>query len=158
MNNQFFCLHVPRHPSHHGLQNSVPVSSQCQKDSHQGQPSQGCWTWPLTRPGAQSLADQLTDVLVNIFNTFLTQADIPECFKATMIRPGPKKATVSELNNYRPVALTPIIMKFFVQLVLSHIKKNQLPPTLDRLRFAYLTNRSADGSLSYLHFTWPCPI
>ncbi|KAK1803656.1 hypothetical protein P4O66_021063 [Electrophorus voltai] len=54
---------------------------------------------------------------------------------------------VSCLNNYRPVALTSIIMKCFERLVMRHIK-NQLPPSLDTLQFTYHSNCSTDDAIS----------
>ena len=54
-------------------------------------------------------------------------------------------------NDYRPVALTPIIMKCFERLVLSHIKAT-LPPTLDPYQFAYRAKRSTEDAIcSALH-------
>ncbi|KAK3563593.1 hypothetical protein QTP86_031826 [Hemibagrus guttatus] len=47
-----------------------------------------------------------------------------------------KKSTVSCPNDYRPVVLTPIVMKCFKRLVMRHIK-TQLPPSLDLLWFVY---------------------
>ncbi len=61
-------------------------------------------------------AAQLTDVLTDIFNTSLSQAVIPTCLKSTIIIPVPKKSPVSCLNDYRPIALTPIMMKCFERL------------------------------------------
>ncbi|KAI4903885.1 hypothetical protein NFI96_004961 [Prochilodus magdalenae] len=54
---------------------------------------------------------------------------------------------VSCLNDYRPVALTPIIVKCFERLVMRHIK-SLLPPSLDPLQFAYRPNRSAVDAIS----------
>src|SRR4029434_7559031 len=48
----------------------------------------------------------------------------------------PKKTTASTPNDYPPVALTPIIMKCFEKLVLSHITTS-LPHTFDSHQFAY---------------------
>ncbi|KAI4901873.1 hypothetical protein NFI96_006975 [Prochilodus magdalenae] len=92
-------------------------------------------------------ADQLTDVFTDIFNISLSSATVPTCLKATTIIPVPKKSSVSCLNNYRPIALTPIIMKCFERLVLRHIK-TLLPPSLDPLQFAYRPNRSTDDAIS----------
>ncbi len=75
-------------------------------------------------------AAPLTDVLTDIFNTSLSQAVIPTCLKSTTIIPVPKKSPVSCLNDYRPIALTPIMMKCFERLVMQKIK-NSLPNTLD---------------------------
>ncbi|KAK1799569.1 hypothetical protein P4O66_000371 [Electrophorus voltai] len=92
-------------------------------------------------------ADQLADVLTDIFNISLSCAVVPTCFKTTTIVPVPKKPTVSCLNDYRPIALTSIIMKCFERLVMRHIK-TQLPPSLDPLQFAYRCNRSTDDAIS----------
>ncbi|KAL0195023.1 hypothetical protein M9458_008595, partial [Cirrhinus mrigala] len=58
-------------------------------------------------------ADQLADVLTDIFNMSLSQSSVPACLKSTIIVPVPKKSSVTCLNDCRPVALTPIIMKCF---------------------------------------------
>ncbi len=70
---------------------------------------------PDNIPGCvlKDCAEQLTDVLTDIFNTSLSQAVIPTCLKSTTIIPVPNKSPVSCLNDYRPIALTPIIMKCF---------------------------------------------
>ncbi len=92
-------------------------------------------------------AAQLTDVLTDIFNTSLSQAVVPTCLKSTTIIPVPKKSPVSCLNDYRPIALTPIMMKCFERLVMHKIKTS-LPNTLDPLQFAYRPNRSTDDAIS----------
>ncbi|KAI4885372.1 hypothetical protein NFI96_029421, partial [Prochilodus magdalenae] len=50
------------------------------------------------------------------------------------------------LNDYCPVTLTLIIMKFFERLVMKHIKC-QLPPSLDPLQFVYHPSRSTDDAI-----------
>ncbi len=92
-------------------------------------------------------AEQLTDVLTDIFNTSLSQAVITTCLKSTTIIPVPKKSPVSCLNDHRPIALTPIIMKCFERLVMHNIKTS-IPNTLDPLQFAYRPNRSTDDAIS----------
>ncbi len=92
-------------------------------------------------------AAQLTDVLTDIFNTSLSQAVVPTCLKSTTIIPVPKKSPVSCLNDYHPIALTPIIMKCFERLVMQKIKTS-LPNTLDPLQFAFRPNRSTDDAIS----------
>ncbi|KAI2645554.1 hypothetical protein H4Q32_025440 [Labeo rohita] len=76
-------------------------------------------------------AAQLTDVLTDIFNTSLSQAVVPTCLKSTSIIPVPKKSPLSCLNDYRPIALTPIMIKCFERLVINI--KTSLPNTLDPL-------------------------
>ncbi len=74
-------------------------------------------------------------------------AIVPTCLEATTIFPVPKKQAVRCLNDYRPIALTPIIMKCFERLVLFHIKAN-IPTDLDSHLFAYCRNRSMEDAFS----------
>ncbi|KAK0141960.1 RNA-directed DNA polymerase from mobile element jockey [Merluccius polli] len=98
-------------------------------------------------------AEQLSDVFTDIFNTSLSQAAVPTCLKSATIIPVPKKSKPACLNDFRPVALTPIIMKCFERLVMRHIK-NCLPANLDPLQFAYRTNRSTEDAIATtLHLT-----
>ena len=75
---------------------------------------------------------------------------------ATIV-PVPKNASVAkvtELNDYRPAALTSVIMKCFERLVKDHII-SPLPVTLDPLQLAYRHYRSTDNAIG---ITLPYPI
>ncbi|XP_052359740.1 uncharacterized protein LOC127919950 [Oncorhynchus keta] len=95
----------------------------------------------------RACADQLAGVFTDIFNQSLSQSAVPTCFKMATIVPVRKKAKVTELNDYRPVALTSVIMKCFERLVKDHITST-LPVTLDPLQFAYRPNRSTDNAIA----------
>jgi hypothetical protein len=66
------------------------------------------------------------------------------------IVPVPKKAKLTELNDYRSITLTSVIMKCFERLVKDHIPST-LPDTLDPLQFAYRPNRSTDNAITIVH-------
>ena len=85
-------------------------------------------------------ADQLAPIFTQIFNRSLELCKVPSCFKLSTIIPIPKKPTITGLNDYRPVALTSVVMKTFETLVLSHLK-DITNPLLDPLQFAYRANR-----------------
>ncbi|KAI5629143.1 gastrula zinc finger protein XlCGF28.1-like [Silurus asotus] len=104
---------------------------------------------PYNIPGKvhRECAEQLADVFTDIFNISLSSATVPMCLKTTTIIPVLKKSSVSCLNDYYPVALTPIMMKCFERLVMRHIK-TQLPPALDPMQFAYRPNCSTDDAIS----------
>ena len=93
-----------------------------------------------------SCANQLAGVFTKIFNLSLTLATIPPCLKSAIIIPVPKKPAINSLNDYRPIALTPVIMKCFEKLVSRHIKST-LPPTFDSHQFAYRANRSTEDAI-----------
>jgi len=52
------------------------------------------------------------------------------------------------LNDWRPVALTPIFSKCFEKLVRDYIC-SVLPASLDPLQFAYRSNRSTDDAIAF---------
>jgi hypothetical protein len=69
----------------------------------------------------QACADQLASVFTNIFNFSLSESVIPTCFKQTTIVPVPKNTKVTCPNDYRPLALTSVVMKCFERLAMAHI-------------------------------------
>ncbi|KAK3568450.1 hypothetical protein QTP86_007299 [Hemibagrus guttatus] len=97
-------------------------------------------------------ATQLSPVFTDIFNTSLETCHVPACFKTSAIVPVPKKTKITGLNDYRPVALTSVVMKSFERLVLSYLN-DITDPLLDPLQFAYRANRSVDDAVNMaLHF------
>ncbi|KAK3560165.1 hypothetical protein QTP86_034669 [Hemibagrus guttatus] len=97
-------------------------------------------------------ANQLSPVFTDIFNTSLETCHVPACFKTSAIVPVPKKTKITGLNDYRPVALTSVVMTSFERLVLSYLK-DITDPLLDPLQFAYRANRSVDDAVNMaLHF------
>ena len=92
-------------------------------------------------------ADQLSGIFTRIFNQSLAQATVPLCFKSSTIVPLPKKRNISSLNDYRPVALTPVVMKCFEKLVRGHIT-SLLPHGFDPHQFAYRANRSTEDAVA----------
>ncbi len=62
--------------------------------------------------------------------------------------PIPKKNKITCLNDWRPVALTPIFSKCFEKLVRDYIC-SVLPASLDPLQFAYRSNRSTDDAIAF---------
>ncbi|KAK3511626.1 hypothetical protein QTP70_013648 [Hemibagrus guttatus] len=97
-------------------------------------------------------ANQLSPVFTDIFNTSLETCHVPACFKTSAIVPVPKKTKITGLNDYRPVALTSVVMKSFERLVLSYLK-DITDPHLDPLQFAYRANRSVGDAVNMaLHF------
>ena len=95
----------------------------------------------------KACTDQLSGVLTRIFNISLKQATVPPCLKTATIVPVPKKASISSLNDYRPVALTSVVMKCFERLVLPHLK-SCLPQNFNQHQFAYEANRSTADAVA----------
>ena len=92
-------------------------------------------------------SDQLSHVFTYIFNWSLETTIVPSCFKESIIVPVPKKNSPECLNDFRPVALTSVIMKCFEKIVLKFIN-SLLPSNLDMFQFAYRPKRSIDDAIS----------
>ncbi len=89
-------------------------------------------------------AFQIDGVYTDIFNLSV----VPSCFKKSTIVPIPKKKKITCLNDWRPVALTPIFSKCFEKLIRDHICSVR-PASLDPLQFAYRSNRSTDDVIAF---------
>ncbi len=100
----------------------------------------------------KACAFQLAGVFTDIFNLSLSLSVVPSCFKNSTIVPIPKKNKIACLNDWRPVALTPIFSKCFEKLVREHIF-SALPASLDPLQFAYRSNHSTDDAIAFTQHT-----
>ncbi|KAI2646791.1 hypothetical protein H4Q32_028923 [Labeo rohita] len=78
-------------------------------------------------------SDQLAPIFSQIFNRSLELCEGLLCFKRSTIIPVPKKTKIRGLNDYKPVALTSVVMKSFEKLVLAYLK-NITRPLLDPLQ------------------------
>ncbi len=96
----------------------------------------------------RACAFQLAGVFTDIFNLSLSLSVVPLCFKKSTIVPIPKKNKITCLNDWRPVALTPIFSKCFEKLIRDHIC-SVLPASLDPLQFAYHSNHSTDDAIAF---------
>ncbi|XP_072372170.1 uncharacterized protein [Scyliorhinus torazame] len=106
-------------------------------------------TGPDGTPGRalRACADQLAEMFGDIFNLSLLHSKVPTCFNKTTIIPVPKKNQATCLNDYRPLALTSVVMKCFERLVMKRITSILLE-RLDPLQFAYHRNRSTADAIS----------
>ncbi len=92
------------------------------------------------------LAHPTSQGFLQTFSTTLSV--VPLCFKKSTIVPIPKKNKITCLNDWRPVALTPIFSKCFEKLIRDYIC-SVLPASLDLLQFAYCSNQSTDDAIAF---------
>ena len=92
-------------------------------------------------------ASQLCGIFTEIFNWSLRICQVPVIFKSSVIIPVPKRTPVSTMNDYRPVALTSIVMKSFEKLVMKFMK-SFIPDGFDPYQFAYKSKHSVDDAVS----------
>ena len=95
--------------------------------------------------------DSLSGVYCTLFNRSFREGRVPKIWKTSTIVPVPKKKTVSQLNDYRPVALTSVPMKCAERIVLRKLRE-QTSHCQDSLQFAYTAKRNTqDAILTLLH-------
>ncbi|KAM3863747.1 integrin alpha-IIb-like [Diretmus argenteus] len=98
-------------------------------------------------------ANQLAPPFTDLYNSILRHCTAPDCSKDSIIIPVPKSNKITCLNDYRPIALTSVVMKSFERIILSHLKKHT-SPLLDTHQFAYRPNRSVEDAANLtLHST-----
>ena len=83
----------------------------------------------------KACAEELGEPLQHLFNLSLQLGKVPTLWKTSCLIPIPKKPHPSELNDFRPVALTSHICKTMERLLL-HIIRPQVRHALDPLQFA----------------------
>jgi hypothetical protein len=92
--------------------------------------------------------EPLAPVLCKIYQASLDAAYIPKIWKMSELIPAPKKNPPTCNNDYRPIALTAIMMKCLEKIVKNHLSE-QVSPHTDNFQFAYTTNRCVeDATLS----------
>lgn len=80
----------------------------------------------------------LPGVSLDFFNLPLQLGTVSVSFKTSIIVPVTKTSAVTSLNDYQPVALTPVIIKCF----------DIIPAGLDQYQCAYKENRSTEDAVS----------
>ncbi len=100
----------------------------------------------------KACAFQLAGVFTDIFNLSLSLVCGSLMLKKSTIVPIPKKNKITCLNDWRPVALTPIFSKCFEKLVREHIC-SVLPASLDPLQFAYRSNGSTYVRMLFVDYS-----
>ncbi|PWA30672.1 hypothetical protein CCH79_00009251 [Gambusia affinis] len=74
---------------------------------------------------------------------------VPTLWKTSCIIPVPKKSRPSELNDFRPVALTSHLMKTLERLFLKHLRM-QVQDAKDPLQFAYSAEVGEEDAIIHL--------
>jgi hypothetical protein len=62
-------------------------------------------------------------LIVDLINQSLTESKFPNCLKTAKIIPIFKKGDKTNLNNYRPIALLPVLSKVFEKVVNIQLNK-----------------------------------
>ncbi len=102
----------------------------------------------------KTCATELSNVFSRLFTWSLKDCSVPLLWKKSIICPVPKNKNPISLNDYRPIALTSIVMKCFERIILNLIL-SYTEPFHDPYQFAYKPNRSTeDATLTLLHHAY----
>ena len=101
----------------------------------------------------KACAEELTPAWCPIFQRSVDSHTVPALWKKSTIVPVAKKPCPADNNDFRPVALTSIVMKSFEKYMLS-VLKAEVNLALDPYQFAYRQGRGTDDAInSITHFT-----
>lgn len=95
----------------------------------------------------KTCAEELIPACCPIFQRSLDSHTVPALWKKAAITPVPKKPCPTENNDFRPIALTSIVMKCFEKYMVS-LLKTEVNPKLDPWQFAYKHHRSTNDAVS----------
>ncbi|TWW56114.1 hypothetical protein D4764_08G0001010 [Takifugu flavidus] len=97
----------------------------------------------------KTCAAELGEPLQRVFNLSLELGKVPTLWKTSCIIPVPKKNRPSELNDFRPVAVTSHLMKTLERLFLN-LFRPQVQHAEDSLQFAYRDKVGVEDAIIYL--------
>ena len=92
--------------------------------------------------------EQLAVPFTKLFQRSIDEQSVPLLWKTSVIVPIPKKRCPTALNDYRPVALTSIVMKCFEKIIKRELLQTVYDlEILDPLQFAYQPSLSVEDAL-----------
>lgn len=95
-------------------------------------------------------ADQLDEIFTTLFQMCADSGQIPTVWKQSTIIPIPKsKHPKKELNDYRPIALTSLVMKSFEKTLKEEII-TLTSDKLDPLQFAYQAGNGVEDAKLFI--------
>lgn len=96
----------------------------------------------------QSIADEISPILVNIINCVFDEGKYPDKLKMAHVAPIFKSGDKHSEKNYRPISILPSLNKIFEIVLLERLKefadKNSLQ---DPHQFGFSTNSSTESAL-----------
>jgi hypothetical protein len=94
-------------------------------------------------------AEQLGGVFHHLFQLSLESGRIPQLWKFSNVVPIPKISNPKQPNDFRPVALTSLVMKT-VEKIVKRAVLNLTETNLDPLQFAYRAGRGVEDAKLFI--------
>ena len=76
----------------------------------------------------QDSGEAVVNLLTRLFKKYLLQSQVPKAWQNMVMVLLHKKGNTSDIKNYRPVSLLPIIYKVFSHILLQWILQSRFPP------------------------------
>lgn len=111
-------------------------------------PRKACGPDKVTPHLLKICAEELGPVWQPIYQQTLN-SEVPTVWKTSHIIPIPKKPCPKENNDYRPIALTSVLIKALEKLVVQHFLPT-VESKLDPYQFAYRRERSTEDAVATL--------
>lgn len=93
----------------------------------------------------------LSEPLAQLINTCLQNKNFPKCLKVAKVKPLFKNGDKQEMNNYRPVAISPIDSKIFESVLLSriedHLTRNEI---ICKYQFGYTKKSNCETAVLHV--------
>ena len=97
----------------------------------------------------KACAWQLATPFCTLFQKSLDQNYVPLCWKSAVIIPVAKTSQASQPNDFRPIALTSLVMKSFERIVLQYLFSGVLKE-IDVMQFAYQPKKCVNDAILIL--------
>ena len=94
-------------------------------------------------------ADQLGEVFTKLFQLCVDRCQFPSIWKKSTVIPIPKVKNPRELNDFRPIALTSIVMKNLEKILKGEIL-SLAAGKIDPLQFAYQTGKGVEDAKLFM--------
>jgi hypothetical protein len=103
----------------------------------------------------KELGSELAKPLAILFQTSVTNMQVPNCWKDARITAIFKKGNRKAATNYRPVSLTSIVCKVLEQLIRDHIMKHMFRNKLfSNKQFGFINGRATSLQLMHVLNEW----
>uniref|UniRef100_A0A914D2H6 Reverse transcriptase n=1 Tax=Acrobeloides nanus TaxID=290746 RepID=A0A914D2H6_9BILA len=104
----------------------------------------------LTVPMLKTLAPLLSSSIAALINRSIMEGEFPLGWKSAEIVPILKKENSTNPDDYRPIALLPIISKIAESHLFDHLYSKILPK-LNQCQFGFMKHRSTTDALMYFN-------
>jgi len=86
-------------------------------------------------------------LIVDLINESITSGNFPDCLKTAKVIPIYKKGDRTNLNNYRPISLLPVLSKVFEKVVNSQLNGIIDVDFIDENQFGFRNNHSTEDAV-----------